>query len=272
MTRCMSDERRRDRAEPLAERKFDVDLQFLIGGYTAMQAGRDAQPRIARIPRSSLRLALVGARAMVCCAPAQGWLVDRYKDIAELCEPSRAMAPDAVLLDGMAPGASAAGGGVRQIRTRFPQAIILLLLTAQARPGDVMLALMRGASGCLIEPLDRRDLGRHLCMAFTGRLVLCESADRLLLNDLHRLGGTSALLRMSPRECEVMLCLSNHRSNKECAESMGITAATVHAHLAKIYKKLGVHDRRSAVRVFQQGLLGGGGINGIAVLCGLDHF
>lgn len=48
-------------------------------------------------------------------------------------------------------------------------------------------------------------------------------------------------------EREILASLLSKRSNKELAEALRISVRTVHAHLANVYKKLGVHNRKEAV-------------------------
>lgn len=66
--------------------------------------------------------------------------------------------------------------------------------------------------------------------------------------------GHGALTR---KELEVLVRLSEGRSNREIAEALYITPATVKSHLAHIYVKLGVAGRQEAMaRAVALGLLG----------------
>ena len=48
---------------------------------------------------------------------------------------------------------------------------------------------------------------------------------------------------LTPREQQVVSCVANGMSNKECAARLGITERTVKAHLASIFAAAGVRDR-----------------------------
>lgn len=62
---------------------------------------------------------------------------------------------------------------------------------------------------------------------------------------------------LTRKEIEVLLRLAEGRSNREIAEALYITPATVKTHLAHIYAKLGVADRHEALaRAVELGLLG----------------
>jgi LuxR family maltose regulon positive regulatory protein len=52
---------------------------------------------------------------------------------------------------------------------------------------------------------------------------------------------------LSQREREILTLLAERLSNKEIADKLHISTATVKRHAANIYQKLGVHGRRHAV-------------------------
>lgn len=62
---------------------------------------------------------------------------------------------------------------------------------------------------------------------------------------------------LTRKEIEVLSRLSEGRSNREIADALFVTPATVKTHLAHIYAKLGVTDRHGALaRAVELGLLG----------------
>ena len=61
---------------------------------------------------------------------------------------------------------------------------------------------------------------------------------------------------LSTREREVLACLAQGRSNREIAEALSVTLATVKSHLARIYAKLGASNRNDCLgRAVSLGLL-----------------
>ena len=54
-------------------------------------------------------------------------------------------------------------------------------------------------------------------------------------------------LGLSPRECEILEMLASGASNKELARALGISPNTVKTHIARVYEKLDVDRRISAV-------------------------
>lgn len=58
--------------------------------------------------------------------------------------------------------------------------------------------------------------------------------------------------KLTPRECQVLDCLSRGHVDKEIARALGISAWTVHGHVKNIFEKLGVHSRTEAVVKYLQ--------------------
>jgi len=56
-------------------------------------------------------------------------------------------------------------------------------------------------------------------------------------------GGDSIAKRMTAREREVLELLKDGRSNRAIAEALGIDEATVKAHLGRMLRKTGAHNR-----------------------------
>ena len=61
---------------------------------------------------------------------------------------------------------------------------------------------------------------------------------------------------LSTREREVLACLAQGRSNREIADALSVTLATVKSHLVRIYAKLGATNRSECLgRAVSLGLL-----------------
>lgn len=215
-------------------------------------------------PGQPRRLALVDAdvsthhavREYFTC-PAVGWQVDAYPT-PQAAGTGLASAPPSVVLIDICPPTATGLACLRHLRARLPE-VPVVVYSAQACAGMLLRALAAGARGYLVKPQPPAELRAHLEKVLAGGLALCRKAERCLLEDLQRLGHARTVPGLSLREQELMHCLCQHPSNKQCALALGISEATVHAHLARIFKKLGVHDRESAIRVFTQHLHGGGG-------------
>lgn len=59
------------------------------------------------------------------------------------------------------------------------------------------------------------------------------------------------LLRLSPRELQILQCIFEGQSEGAIAPQLDISAYTVHAYVGRIYRKLGVHSRcELIIRIF----------------------
>jgi DNA-binding CsgD family transcriptional regulator len=66
-------------------------------------------------------------------------------------------------------------------------------------------------------------------------------------------GDGSGLSRLTPREREVLECLSRGFSYEEIGGQLGCQARTVNSHLHHIYRKLHVHSAAGAVGKYLRG-------------------
>jgi DNA-binding NarL/FixJ family response regulator len=149
--------------------------------------------------------------------------------------------PDVVLMDLRMPdldGASATA----QIRARRPETQILVLTTYDT-DADIVRAIDAGAIGYLLKDVSHEEITRAVRAAARGEPVLAPTvAERLM--DRARGGASDAL---TGREIEVLRLAARGLSNSQIARELFVSATTVKAHLAHIYRKLSVSDRTAAV-------------------------
>jgi DNA-binding CsgD family transcriptional regulator len=60
-------------------------------------------------------------------------------------------------------------------------------------------------------------------------------------------GDTKDLVRVSPRQREILQLVARGQANKEIARALNISRRTVEAHLKELYQKAGVHRRAALV-------------------------
>jgi DNA-binding NarL/FixJ family response regulator len=76
------------------------------------------------------------------------------------------------------------------------------------------------------------------------------------LSKAARPAAAPSLLALTEREREILLALAKGMANKEIARELQITVQTVKNHVHHILEKLGVHQRREALRLaYELGLL-----------------
>jgi DNA-binding NarL/FixJ family response regulator len=97
------------------------------------------------------------------------------------------------------------------------------------------------SDSALPESLSSRQISRRVWKYFQELLVPLQSGD-----------AAAEMEKLSPRECQVLDCLSRGYVDKEIAATLGISAWTVHGHLKNIFEKLGAHSRTEAVVKYLQ--------------------
>ena len=148
--------------------------------------------------------------------------------------------PDVTLMDLRMPDMD----GIRAItliREQFSDARIIVLTTY---PGDVQAlgALKAGAMGYLLKSSLGTELLDAIRAVHTGkRFIPPEVATEL--------GRHAADEALTAREIEVLRCAAAGHSNKQIARELGISEATVKAHIRSLLPKLSASDRTHAVTI-----------------------
>jgi len=113
----------------------------------------------------------------------------------------------------------------------------IVMLTSFHEDARVLDALSAGAIGFMLKDADGGELVRAIEAAARGDVPLDPRAVRAIVNQ-------SAA--SDPREREVLELVSAGLPNKVIAVRLGISEATVKAHLTRIYRQIGVTDRTQA--------------------------
>jgi DNA-binding NarL/FixJ family response regulator len=179
-----------------------------------------------------------------------------YAVVAELAEGRAAIAAlahlavDIVLVDIGLPDISGIEV-IRELKSLAPECNVLVVTTF----GDektVTAALEAGADGYLLKGTALDELKRDLHALQDGGSPLSPMIARKLLTRLQtktadekpESGGEARLTR---REHEILQMIAKGFSYAETSKICGISAATVHSHLKRIYRKLEVHSKTEAV-------------------------
>ena len=196
-----------------------------------------------------LRIMLADDHAVVRAGLAQ--LLGTTDDlvvVGEACDGEEAVAlarelqPDVVLMDLSMPGMDGTAA-TRQISASCPGTRVVALTSFSDRD-RVMATLDAGAVGYLLKDAAPDEIIRAVRLAAQGLSPLDPRAAQVLLDARTR--GSRPDFGLTPRESEVLALLTAGLSNKHIALRLGISEATVKAHLTSVFSAIGVADRTQA--------------------------
>lgn len=156
--------------------------------------------------------------------------------------------PDITLMDLRLPGNLGGVEAITAIRTKSPRARFIVVTTYDGDE-DIHRALEAGAQGYVIKGMPYQTLVDALQKVHAGGRFLPPPVARALASRLPHSD-------LSSRELEVLHLLVGGNSNKDIANLLGITEATVKSHVSTILMRLDVEDRTQAVvAALQRGLV-----------------
>lgn len=123
----------------------------------------------------------------------------------------------------------------------------VLILTTYDTQADILAAVEAGAMGYLLKDSPEEELHEAVLNTAAHQRTLAPEVVNLLAQ---RVGRPEQSL--STRELEILRALATGSSNKELANQLFISEATVKTHLIHIYQKLGVDTRTAAVTVARE--------------------
>jgi DNA-binding NarL/FixJ family response regulator len=159
----------------------------------------------------------------------------------------RQLHPDIVVLDLRLPRISGFDV-ISRLRMEFPGARIIVLSNCRGSE-DIYRAVRNGAMAYLTKDTNGEELLNAIRNVHCGLRYLPDPM-------LHRLTERMPAADLTPRESEVLVCITRGRSNREIAEDLRIAEKTVRIHVSSVLDKMGVRDRTQATIVaLQRGLI-----------------
>jgi DNA-binding NarL/FixJ family response regulator len=145
---------------------------------------------------------------------------------------------------------------LRSIKAEWPDIPVIMLSTYENAP-YVKRALADGAAGYLLKEATPEDLSQAINVAMSGSgNVLSPRVIQNLFedqqNDGSGLHGRRNEYSLTEREHDILALLAEGRSNRDIAQRLFLSEKTVKAHLAAIFRKLGVTNRTQAAMVAVQ--------------------
>jgi DNA-binding NarL/FixJ family response regulator len=187
-------------------------------------------------------------------------IVGEVEDGEQALEMARELSPDVIVLDLSLPGELQGLDVARRLRAGGSTAKILIL-TGRTDDRSVFDSIRAGADGFLEKTAGVRFIADALTRVAAGERVFSPDQERSALQELGRMArraraSSGAQAIVTPRELEILEFVSLGLTVKQVATRLGLSPRTVEAHIAKLYRKLGVRNRVQAIsRAVSLGLI-----------------
>ncbi len=175
---------------------------------------------------------------------------DEIKVVGEASSGEEAVAkakelnPDIILMDIRMPGMSGIEA-TRQIKEQGCSANIIMLTIYE----DKFLAQSAeaGAVGYLLKDINHEDLIKSVWLAYTGQSPFSPSVTRKLFSQFGSMAEINRKAILSHRQLDILRLIASGVTNKNIAQKLYLSEATIKRETSTIFAKLGVNDRTQAV-------------------------
>ena len=176
-------------------------------------------------------------------------VVAEVGDGREAIRQCQALKPDVAIIDIGMPLLNGIDA-TQQIVRRVPETRVLVL-SMHSDEAYVTRALHAGATGYMLKDSAGTDLINGVAAVAAGQAFFSPAITQLMLDDyVRRVAGSGVADRyetLSAREREIFQLIAEARTNKEVAELLQISPATVETHRARILQKLDIHNTAELV-------------------------
>ncbi len=197
-----------------------------------------------------------GLRALLVTEPGLE-VVGEAENGEQAVAEARRLCPDVVLMDLVMPGMDGLEATRRITADQHPEGTPrVLVLTSFAADDKVFPALRAGALGYLLKDSGPEELVRAIQQVHRGESSLHPSIARRLLQELAGPGQRDPVVEaLTEREIDVLRLVAQGQSNRQIAEGLCISEATVRTHVSSILSKLHVDSRtQAALYALREGL------------------
>jgi NarL family two-component system response regulator LiaR len=170
-------------------------------------------------------------------------LVGEAKNGAEALHLCRQHKPDVILMDLIMPEMDGIAATCA-ILDEYPE-IKIIAMTSFDEDELVHGVLAAGAISYLLKNVTSDDLAKAIRDAVSGRTTLSPEAARVLVQATRP--TKQPLFDLTEREMEVLNLVVQGQSNRQIADVMFISVATVKAHVSSILSKLQLSSRAEAI-------------------------
>jgi DNA-binding NarL/FixJ family response regulator len=188
--------------------------------------------------RGALREAVAGLLDRVHISEA-----GTFDEVAELLEQGGEV--DLILLDLTMPGVRGFSG-LMYMRAQYPS-VPVIVVSANDDPMAIRRCMEFGASGFIPKTLGVEAMRAAVREVLDGGLWTPPDIDLATGSDAEITELMTRMTTLTPQQVRVLMMLSEGLLNKQIAFQLGVSEATVKAHVSAILQKLGVESRTQAV-------------------------
>ena len=152
---------------------------------------------------------------------------------------------DLVLLDLNMPGVRGYSG-LMYLRAQYP-AVPVVVVSANEEPATIRRCMEFGAAGFVPKSLGTESIREALSTVMAGEEWTPPDVDLSAVPADETAKLVQRLSTLTPQQVRVLMMLSEGLLNKQIAYELGVSEATVKAHVSAILQKLGVESRTQAV-------------------------
>lgn len=166
-----------------------------------------------------------------------------FDEVADLLE--RGGEVDLILLDLTMPGARGFSG-LMYLRAQYP-GVPVMVVSANDDPAAIRRCMEFGASGFIPKTLGVEAMRSAISRVLNGGVWTPPDVDLRGGADAETTELMTRMATLTPQQVRVLMMLSEGLLNKQIAYQLGVSEATVKAHVSAILQKLGVESRTQAV-------------------------
>lgn len=154
---------------------------------------------------------------------------------------------DLLLLDLNMPGAQGFSALVH-LRAQHPE-LPVVVVSAREEPAVMRRALDHGAMGFIPKSADSATLGQALAQVLDGERWAPPAALAAPAAEPEEHDAAKRVAELTPQQFRVLQMLGVGLLNKQIAYDLGVSEATIKAHMTAILRKLGASNRTQAVLI-----------------------